>query len=144
MTANAKVKYFTDKIDHLEKLEQGDWIDLRLAEDTHMGAGEFKLLPLGVAMQLPSGYEAIVAPRSSTYKKWGIVQANSIGVIDESYCGDGDEWKFPAIALFDTNIPANTRICQFRIQKKQPKLNFITVDELDNPNRGGLGSTGTT
>lgn len=144
MTANVKVKYFTDKIDHLEKLEQGDWIDLRLAEDTHMGAGEFKLLPLGVAMQLPSGYEAIVAPRSSTYKKWGIVQANSIGVIDESYCGDGDEWKFPAIALFDTNIPANTRICQFRIQKKQPKLNFITVDELDNPNRGGLGSTGTT
>lgn len=144
MTANVKVKYFTDKIDHLEKLEQGDWIDLRLAEDTHMGAGEFKLLPLGVAMQLPSGYEAIVAPRSSTYKKWGIVQANSIGVIDESYCGDGDEWKFPAIALFDTNIPANTRICQFRIQKKQPKLNFITVDDLDNPSRGGIGSTGTT
>lgn len=144
MTANVKVKYFTDKIDHLEKLEQGDWIDLRLAEDTHMGAGEFKLLPLGVAMQLPSGYEAIVAPRSSTYKKWGIVQANSIGVIDESYCGDGDEWKFPAIALFDTDIPANTRICQFRVQKKQPKLNFITVDELDNPDRGGIGSTGTT
>lgn len=144
MTANVKVKYFTDKIDHLEKLEQGDWIDLRLAEDTHMGAGEFKLLPLGVAMQLPSGYEAIVAPRSSTYKKWGIVQANSIGVIDESYCGGGDEWKFPAIALFDTDIPANTRICQFRIQKKQPKLNFMTVDELDNPDRGGIGSTGTT
>lgn len=144
MTANVKVKYFTDKIDHLEKLEQGDWIDLRLAEDTHMGAGEFKLLPLGVAMQLPSGYEAIVAPRSSTYKKWGIVQANSIGVIDESYCGNGDEWKFPAIALFDTDIPANTRICQFRIQKKQPKLNFMTVDELDNPDRGGIGSTGTT
>ena len=144
MTANVKVKYFTDKIDHLEKLEQGDWIDLRLAEDTHMGAGEFKLLPLGVAMQLPSGYEAIVAPRSSTYKNWGIVQANSIGVIDESYCGNGDEWKFPAIALFDTDIPANTRICQFRVQKKQPKLNFITVDELDNPDRGGIGSTGTT
>ncbi len=144
MAANVKVKYFTDKIDHLEKLEQGDWIDLRLAEDTHMGAGEFKLLPLGVAMQLPSGYEAIVAPRSSTYKKWGIVQANSIGVIDESYCGDGDEWKFPAIAMFDTEIPANTRICQFRIQKKQPKLNFMTVDELDNPDRGGIGSTGTT
>lgn len=144
MTANVKVKYFTDKIDHLEKLEQGDWIDLRLAEDTHMGAGEFKLLPLGVAMQLPVGYEAIVAPRSSTYKKWGIVQTNSIGVIDESYCGGGDEWKLPAIALFDTDIPANTRICQFRIQKKQPKLNFITVDELDNPDRGGIGSTGTT
>ena len=143
MTVNVKVKYFTDKIDHLEKIEQGDWIDLRLAEDTHMGAGEFRLLPLGIAMQLPSGYEAIVAPRSSTYKKWGIVQANSIGVIDESYCGDGDEWKFPAIALFDTDIPANTRICQFRIQKKQPKLNFITVDELDNPDRGGIGSTGT-
>lgn len=139
-----KVKYFTDKIDHLEKIEQGDWIDLRLADDVHMDAGEFRLLHLGVAMQLPHGYEAVVAPRSSTYKNWGIVLANSIGVIDESYCGGQDEWRFPAIALMDTDIPANTRICQFRIQKKQPKLNFITVDDLDNPDRGGLGSTGTT
>ena len=113
-------------------------------DDVHMDAGEFRLLPLGVAMQLPAGYEAIVAPRSSTYKRFGIVQANSIGVIDNSYAGPEDMWKFPAIALFDTDIPANTRICQFRIQKEQPKLNFITVDELDNPNRGGLGSTGTT
>ena len=138
-----KVKYFTDKIDKLEKIEQGDWIDLRLADDVHMDAGEFRLLHLGVAMQLPNGYEAIVAPRSSTYKNWGIVLANSIGVIDESYCGGQDEWRFPAIALMDTDIPANTRICQFRVQKKQPKLNFITVDDLDNPNRGGIGSTGT-
>ena len=137
-----KVKYFTDKIDRLEKIEQGGWIDLRLAEDVHMDAGEFRLLPLGVAMQLPAGYEAIVAPRSSTYKRFGIVQANSIGVIDNSYAGPEDMWKFPAIALFDTDIPANTRICQFRIQKEQPKLNFITVDELDNPSRGGIGSTG--
>lgn len=138
-----KVKYFTDKIDKLEKIEQGDWIDLRLADDVHMDAGEFRLLHLGVAMQLPNGYEAVVAPRSSTYKNWGIVLANSIGVIDESYCGGQDEWRFPAIALMDTDIPANTRICQFRVQKKQPKLNFITVDDLDNPNRGGIGSTGT-
>ena len=139
-----KVKYFTDKIDKLQKIEQGGWIDLRLAEDIHMDAGEFRLLPLGVAMQLPAGYEAIIAPRSSTYKRWGLIQANSIGVVDGSYNGNDDQWLLPAIALVDTDIPANTRICQFRIQKEQPKLNFITVDELDNPNRGGLGSTGTT
>ena len=139
-----KVKYFTDKIDKLQKIEKGGWIDLRLAEDIHMDAGEFRLLPLGVAMQLPAGYEAIIAPRSSTYKRWGLIQANSIGVVDGSYNGNDDQWLLPAIALFDTDIPANTRICQFRIQKEQPKLNFITVDELDNPNRGGLGSTGTT
>lgn len=137
-----KVKYFTDKIDKLQKIEQGGWIDLRLAEDIHMDAGEFRLLPLGVAMQLPAGYEAIIAPRSSTYKRWGLVQANSIGVVDGSYNGNDDQWLLPAIALVDTDIPVNTRICQFRIQKEQPKLNFITVDELDNPSRGGIGSTG--
>lgn len=139
-----KVKYFTDKIDKLEKIEQGGWIDLRLAEDIHMDAGEFRLLPLGVAIQVPVGYETIIAPRSSTYKRWGIVQANSIGVVDQAYCGPNDQLLLPAIALVDTDIPANTRICQFRIQKEQPKLNFITVDELDNPSRGGIGSTGTT
>ena len=137
-----KVKYFTDKIDKLQKIEQGDWIDLRVAEDVHMKAGEFKVLHLGVAMQLPAGYEAIVAPRSSTYKNWGIVLSNSIGVIDGSYCSDQDEWRAPVIALMDTDIPINTRLFQFRIQKNQPKLNFITVDELDNPSRGGIGSTG--
>lgn len=141
-TKDVKVKYFTDKIDRLEKIEQGSWVDLRVAEDVEMEAGEFRLLPLGVAMQLPEGYEAIVAPRSSTYKKWGIIQANSIGVIDFSYQGDSDQWLFPAIALVDTKIPRNTRICQFRIQKEQPKLTFITVDHLDNPDRGGIGSTG--
>lgn len=137
-----KVKYFTDKIDKLQKIEQGDWIDLRVAEDVHMKAGEFKVLHLGVAMQLPAGYEAIVAPRSSTYKNWGIVLSNSIGVIDGSYCSDQDEWRAPVIALMDTDIPINTRLFQFRIQKNQPKLNFITVDDLDNPDRGGIGSTG--
>lgn len=139
-----KVKYFTDKIDKLQKIEQGDWIDLRVAENVHMKAGEFKVLHLGVAMQLPAGYEAIVAPRSSTYKNWGIVLSNSFGVIDGSYCSDQDEWRAPVIALMDTDIPINTRLFQFRIQKNQPKLNFITVDELDNPSRGGIGSTGTT
>ena len=137
-----KVKYFTDKIDKLEKIDQGDWIDLRVAEDVHMQAGEFKVLHLGVAMQLPDGYEAIVAPRSSTYKNWGIVLSNSIGVIDGSYCSSEDEWRAPVIALMDTDIPINTRLFQFRIQKNQPKLNFITVEELDNPSRGGIGSTG--
>ena len=139
---NVKVKYFTDAIEPLRQVDGSDWIDLRVAEYIEMEAGEVRLLPLGVAIQLPMGYEAIVAPRSSTYTKWSIIPANSIGVIDESYCGDGDEWRFPAIALMDTKIPCNTRICQFRIQKKQPKLNFMTVDHLENPDRGGIGSTG--
>lgn len=142
MEQDIKIKYFTDRIDPIEQIAGSDWIDLRLAEDVEMEAGEFRLLRLGVAMQLPEGYEAVAAPRSSTYKNWSIILANSIGVIDQSYCGDGDEWRFPAIALMDTKIPCNTRICQFRIQKKQPKLNFITVDRLENPDRGGIGSTG--
>jgi len=137
-----KIKYFTD-IDPIEKIDQGDWIDLRLAEDVTLKEGEYKLLHLGVAMQLPDGYEAICAPRSSTYKNWGIILANSIGVIDQSYCGDDDEWRFPALAMRDTHIPKNTRIAQFRIQKKQPDLIFERVNHLYNPTRGGIGSTGT-
>ena len=137
-----KIKYLRD-IEPISQKEGSDWIDLRTAEDVDMDEGEFKLIPLGVAMKLPKGYEAQVIPRSSTYKNWSIVQANSFGLIDESYCGDGDEWKFPAIAFIKTHIPKNTRICQFRIQKKQPSINFQVVDTLGNPDRGGIGSTGT-
>lgn len=136
-----KIKYLAD-IDELEQKEGSDWIDLRVAEDVKMSAGDFKLLPLGVAMQLPDGYEALVLPRSSTYKKWGIVLANSCGVIDNSYCGDNDQWMFPAVAFVDTYIPKNTRICQFRIQKKQPSIKFKKMVTLDNADRGGIGSTG--
>ena len=137
-----KIKYFTDEIDKIEKIDKGDWIDLRAAETIELKAGEFKLIPLGVAMQLPEGHEAHMVPRSSTYKNFGIIQANHFGVIDESYCGDNDQWHFPAYALRDTVINMNDRICQFRIMKKQPQIHFEEVDFLGNEDRGGIGSTG--
>ena len=121
---------------------KSDWYDLRAAEDVEMKSGEFKLIKLGVAIQLPSGYEAIVAPRSSTFKNYGIIQANSIGVIDESYCGDNDQWMLPAIALRDTTIHKNDRICQFRIIEHQPAHKITTVQQLGGKDRGGIGSTG--
>lgn len=136
-----KVKYHAD-IYPLEKTEAGDWIDLRVAEDVEMKAGEYKLIPLGVSMQLPPGYEALVIPRSSTFKHWGILQTNSCGLIDNSYCGDDDIWYFPAIATRDVLIEKNSRICQFRIQKKMKNVKFQTVNTLNNVNRGGLGHSG--
>lgn len=141
MTETIKIKYFAD-IEPVEKITQGDLIDLRSAEDIEIKAGEFKLIPLGVAMELPKNYKANIYPRSSTYKNFGIILANSVGQIDESYCGDNDQWMFPAIALRDTVIHKNDRICQFEIQKKMPQIEFVTVDELENNNRGGIGSTG--
>ena len=137
-----KVKYHND-IKPIVVEDKGDWIDLRAAEDVEMKAGEFRIIPLGVSMKLPEGYEAHVSPRSSTFKKWGIIQANSIGVIDNSYCGDGDIWGFPAIALRDTVIYKNDRICQFRIVKNQPEVELVEVEHLEGENRGGFGSTGT-
>ena len=138
-----KVRYLSDKIQPLEYIDgKSDWVDLRAAEDVELKAGEFKLIPLGIAMQLPKGYEAIVAPRSSTYKNFGIRQTNSIGVIDETYCGDNDQWYFPARADRHTVIHAGDRICQFRIEKHQPQLFFESVDMLGNADRGGIGSTG--
>lgn len=136
-----KIKYFTD-IEKVEQISVGDWIDLRAAEDVSMVVGDFKLIPLGIAMQLPEGYEAHVVPRSSTYKKWKIIQANHMGVIDESYCGDNDQWMFPAIALENTIIHKGDRICQFRIMEHQPELCFVEVSKLGNEDRGGFGSTG--
>lgn len=121
---------------------KSDWIDLRCAEDMVMKAGEFRLIPLGVAMELPAGYEAHVVPRSSTYKNFGIIQTNHMGVIDESYCGDHDQWFFPAYALRDTQIQRGDRICQFRIMEHQPAIEFEEVDSLGHEDRGGLGSTG--
>ena len=123
-------------------LPQGDWIDLCAAETVTMHAGEFRIISLGVSMQLPEGYEAHIVPRSSTFRKWGILQANSMGVIDESYCGDDDVWGFPALAMRDTTIARGDRICQFRIMKNQPRLTFTKVEHLDGPDRGGFGSTG--
>ena len=135
------VKYHAD-ISPLEKIEIGDWIDLRAAEDVEINEGEFKVFSLGVSMKLPEGYEAVIVPRSSTFKNFGILQTNHMGVIDNSYCGDNDIWRFPAYAVWTTYIPKNTRICQFRIQKKMPSVTFTTVDTLGGKDRGGLGSTG--
>ena len=137
-----KIKYFDETLSKIEKIKIGEWIDLRAAEDITMKQFEFKLIPLGVAMQLPKGYEANIIPRSSTYKNFGIIQANHFGVIDNSYCGDNDQWYFTAIALRDTEIKKNDRICQFRINKIMPKVKFIEVKELNNNSRGGFGSTG--
>ncbi len=135
------IKY-KEGMKEIEMFLNGDWVDLRCAEDTHLKAGEFKYIPLGVAMELPTGYEAIVVPRSSTFKKYGIIQVNSVGVIDNSYCGDNDWWHFPALAMRDTFIPKNDRICQFRLLPNQFPLKFNRVERFVNPDRGGLGSTG--
>ena len=137
-----KIKYFTEEIEKIAPISKGDWIDLRAAQKVELKAGEFKLIPLGVAMQLPRGYEAHVCPRSSTFKNFGVIQTNSMGIIDNSYCGDNDQWFFPAFALRDTVINVNDRICQFRIMENQPQLQFITVEKLENEDRGGHGSTG--
>ena len=137
-----KIKYFDPDLIRLEKIEKGNWIGLRAAETVEMKKGEFKLIPLGIAMHLPLGYEAHVVPRSSTFKNFKILQTNSFGVIDESYCGDNDQWFFPALAVEDTVIHKNDRICQFRIMDHQPVIDFEEVETLGMPDRGGHGSTG--
>lgn len=137
-----KVKYLNKEIIKLDKISIGDWIDLRAAKEINLKQFEYANIPLGVAMEIPNGYEAIVAPRSSTFKNFGIIMANSIGIIDNSYCGDDDEWNFVALALRDTTIKVNDRIAQFRIIKNMPSLDIKEVDHLGNFNRGGIGSTG--
>ena len=146
-----KVKYYAD-IDRIEKIEIGDWIDLRTAKDVFIEPWEYKEIPLGIAMELPEGYEAHIVPRSSTFRKYGIIMTNSVGIIDNSYCGNGDIWHFPALLVapklyagfhpIGTRIPANTRICQFRIMPKMPDVEFVEVKSLDGKTRGGLGATG--
>ena len=139
-----RIRYVSDQIEKLTYIEnKSDWIDLRAAEDVVMKQGEFHLISLGVAMELPAGYEAHMVPRSSTFKNFGIIQANSMGIIDGSYCGDNDIWRFPAIAMRDTQIHVGDRICQFRIMKNQPTLVFEEVEHLEGADRGGFGSTGT-
>lgn len=138
-----RIKYFSDKIKRLEYIDgKSDWIDLRASETVELKAGEFRLIPLGVAMELPKGYEAHLVPRSSTFKNYGILQTNSCGIIDCSYCGDEDMWRMPVYATRDTVICENDRICQFRIVENQPKITFDEVESLNNESRGGFGSTG--
>lgn len=135
------IKYWPNS-PHLEKISEGDWIDLYTYEDVSFTKDDFKLIRLGIAMKLPEGYEAILAPRSSTYKRWGLTQVNSIGVIDSSYCGNDDMWLFAAKASKSITIPKGTRLCQFRIQKSQPDIIFNEVENLSSPSRGSFGSTG--
>lgn len=139
---NIKIKYFDNEIDKIEKINIGDWIDLRSAETVQLKKGEFHLVPLGVGMKLPDGYEANIVPRSSTYKNFKVLQTNSFAVIDNSYSGDNDQWLYPVIAMEDTTINKNDRICQFRINKIKPEIEFEEVEHLNNVNRGGIGSTG--
>lgn len=142
MTKTIKIKYHNPNIDKIEKISTGDWIDLRAAETTELKAGESKLISLGVSMKLPEGYEAHIVPRSSTFKNFRVIQTNHCGIIDNSYSGTNDIWRFSAYALRDTIIHENDRICQFRIVEKMPEVNFNEVDVLDDSDRGGFGSTG--
>lgn len=138
-----RIKYFSSEIEKLRLIGgKSDWVDLRAAEHVVMKAGEFRLIPLGVGMALPEGYEAHIVPRSSTFKNFGILQVNSMGVIDESYCGENDQWFFPAYAVRDTEIRVNDRICQFRIMEHQPAFEFEETETLSAVSRGGFGSTG--
>lgn len=137
-----QIKYHNPHIDKIQKYEKGDWIDLRAAETVSLKKGETRLISLGVSIRLPEGYEAHIAPRSSTFRNWGIIQTNSVGVVDESYCGDGDIWMIPVLAVRDTVIRENDRICQFRIVQKMPDFVITEVHALGSEDRGGFGSTG--
>jgi dUTP pyrophosphatase len=137
-----KVLYHDMDLEPLQMTLNGDWVDLRSAEDVEMKAREYRLICLGIAMELPDGYEGHIVPRSSTFKNWGIIQTNGIGIVDSSYRGNKDVWFFPAYATRDCKIKKNDRICQFRIIRKQTYLEFVTVHDLGNVARGGFGSTG--
>ena len=137
-----QIKYFDKEIDKLNRTSKGDWIDLRAAETVELKEGEYRLIKLGIGMRLPEGYEGHVIPRSSTFSNFGVIQTNHFGLIDNIYCGDNDEWMFPAMAMRDTVINKNDRICQFRIEKCQPKITFEEVESLSTISRGGVGSTG--
>ena len=138
-----QILYHTDKIDKLAYIDgKSDWIDLRCAERYEIKKGDFLLVNLGVSMKLPEGYEAHIVPRSSTFKRWGLIQTNSCGIVDNSYSSSDDIYMWPCYATRDTVLEVNDRVCQFRIFKNQPQIIFDEVDSLDGPSRGGFGSTG--
>ena len=137
------IKYHDPEMPKIENIEgKSDWYDLRAAEEVEIKAGEHKLISLGVSMKLPEGYEAHIAPRSSTFKNYKVIETNSVGVVDNSFSGTNDVWKFPVYAMEDTVIHKYDRICQFRIIPKQPCAYFQEVESLDSEARGGFGSTG--
>jgi len=142
-TETLKIRYISPDVEKLCYVEgKSDWIDLRSAEHVVLKKGDWHLLKLGIAVELPEGYEAHVVPRSSTFKNFGLIQTNHMGVIDCSYCGDNDQWMWPCLAMRDTEIQVNDRVCQFRIMKNQPVLQFEEVEHLTGKDRGGFGSTG--
>ena len=136
------IKYHDKDLGKIEKFPVGDWIDLRAAERVDMDMFDYKVISLGISTKLPEGYEAHIRPRSSTFRRWGILMANGVGVIDETYCGNNDVWGFSALAMRNTTIFKGDRICQFRIVKKMPEVKFIEVDDMEDADRGGFGSSG--
>ena len=141
-TLTIRVRMIDEEIDRPKKIVKGDWIDLRAAETIEYKAGDYFKIPLGLAIELPEGYEAYIEPRSSTFEKYGFYMANEMGIVDEKFKGDNDMWQYPAHAVRDGRIEKNTRFCQFRIFEHQPDIYFEFVDTLGNPDRGGVGSTG--
>lgn len=155
---NIKIKYHNNQIDKIQKKDRGDWFDLRavsvklknpkrvinlIENDYQFKVGDEGMISLGFSMELPKGYEALVIPRSSTFKNYGIIMTNHAGLIDNSYNGNNDEWHFPFYCLTEKDcIKFNEKICQFRIQENQPIINFIEVNNLQNEDRNGFGSTG--
>lgn len=137
-----QILYHSKEIQKIEKISKGDWIDLRAAEEVHLKKGDYKLISLGISMKLPQGYEVHIAPRSSTFKNFGLIQTNGVGIVDGSYCSEKDIYKMPVLAVRDTVVHVNDRICQFRIMKNQPEICFEEVEHLSGEERGGFGSTG--
>ena len=143
MEAKLKIKYHVKELEKLRYIDgKSDWIDLRVAENVCMKQGEYRLISMGISVEIPKGYEMLIVPRSSAYKNFGILQTNAMGVVDESFCGDNDIIHMPILAMRDTEIHINDRIGQFRLMPHQPEVHFIEVDHLDNEDRGGFGTTG--
>lgn len=136
------IKYHTPAAKPVEQAHMGEWFDVRAAESYDLKAGTKGFINLGISVRVPHGYEAILAPRSSSFKKYGFIQTNSIGVIDETYSGDDDIWMLPYFATRDAHIEAGDRIAQFRIQRNQGNPSLKEVRYLGKNNRGGFGSTG--
>lgn len=140
---NIDVMYHNPDLIPINFIEKGDWIDLRAAKEYKLFSGEFYLIDLGISMKLPEGYEAYILPRSSTFKNWGIIQTNGMGIIDNSYCGENDIWMMPVLATRGADIHVNDRVCQFRIVKKMDNnISLNVVEHLSTEDRGGFGSTG--
>ena len=143
MEAKLKIKYHVKELEKLRYIDgKSDWIDLRVAENVSMKQGEYRLISMGISVEIPKGHEMLIVPRSSAFKNFGILQTNSMGVVDESYCGDNDIIRMPVLAMRDTELHINDRIGQFRLMPHQPEVHFIEVDHLDNEDRGGFGTTG--